>query len=220
MQTSHLIRRPAVLALMVTGALAGPAAAATVDPDTLNPPPPPGADCREDGTWIICHTGLTFDAVNAPIDDFGLPCGTIYETSNDVRRGIRWYGRADRTIVKRVVTQDVEGTWSLSPTGAGPAVSLSAHANWRALSPDTTSPTARTTAPSPCPRIRWSARRSARRSAPERGPVAAPRGKAVVRAFPRGCVQRFFLPCACSTRSVPVPELRLPVMSFALSTTL
>jgi hypothetical protein len=134
MKTSHLIRRAAVLALIVAGAPAGPAAAATIDPDTLNPPPPPGALCRENGTWIICHTGLTYDSVNAPIEDFGLPCGTLYETSHDVRRGIRWYSSADRTIVKRFVSQDIEGTWSLSPTGSGPTVRLTAHANWTTVS--------------------------------------------------------------------------------------
>jgi hypothetical protein len=57
-------------------------------------------------------------------------CGTIYETSTDVRYGIRWYNAADSIIVKRNVTQKVEGTWSLSPDGSGPTVIVTASDNW------------------------------------------------------------------------------------------
>src|SRR5262249_49776460 len=105
------------------------AAAPTVDPSTLIPPPPPGAVCRADGPSVVCHTGLVFDSVNVPID-FGLPCGVVYETSTDVRPGIRWYEPSSGTIAMRFVRQDLGGTWSLSPTGAQPRVTISAHANW------------------------------------------------------------------------------------------
>jgi hypothetical protein len=129
-------RRARLRALVGAGilALAGlvwtavPAAAGpVVDPDTLQPPPPPGAECRLDGQWIICQTSLVLELVNEPI--IAIPCGQIYETSTDVRSGIRFYN-AEGLLVKRFATQDVEGTWSLSPTGEGPTADVRAHANW------------------------------------------------------------------------------------------
>jgi hypothetical protein len=124
------LRRVAAIALLtmvvaVPSALAG----STVDPDTLIPPPPPGAECSATGAFVICHTDFVESAVNEPI--FDLPCGTIYLTINDVRRGIRWYDSSDLTIVKRLVFQDAEGSLSLSPTGEGPTVTVTVHANWR-----------------------------------------------------------------------------------------
>ena len=126
----RIVRRAAALgagiALML--AAAAPASAGpTVDPSTLTPPPPPGAECRLDGRWIICQTSLVIELVNEPIVE--LPCGQIYETSTDVRSGIRFYN-TEGLLVKRFATQDVEGTWSLSPTGEGPTVDVRAHANW------------------------------------------------------------------------------------------
>ena len=53
---------------------------------------------------------------------FGLPCGTLYETVYDLREGIRWY--LDGKLVRRFVSQNAEGTWSLSPTGDGPTVTM------------------------------------------------------------------------------------------------
>ncbi len=103
----------------------------SVDPAALTPAPSQvgaTAECRADGRWIICHTELVFDNVDVP--DFDIGCGMIYETSHDVRRGIRWYDAADSVIVKRHVTQDLRGTLSLSPDGTGPTVNLTAHDNW------------------------------------------------------------------------------------------
>jgi hypothetical protein len=117
-----------------TQTAAGPAFATgskTVDPAALTPAPllvGAQAECRADGQWILCHTTLALTLVNEPA--FDLTCGTVYETSRDVRLGTRWYNAADSVIVKRHVTQDLEGTWSLSPEGAGPTVAISAHANW------------------------------------------------------------------------------------------
>ena len=109
---------------------AGPAAAGpVVDPSTLQPEPPPGAVCRANGTWTICQTTFLVDVVNAPIVYLDLPCGTVYETIVDLREGVRWY--LDGKLIKRFVSQNAEGTWSLSPTGAAPAVKISLHANWR-----------------------------------------------------------------------------------------
>jgi hypothetical protein len=107
------------------------AAGKAIDPAALTPAPllvGAQAECRADGRWILCHTTLAFEPVNEPV--FDLPCGTVYETSRDVRLGTRWYNAADSVIAKRHVTQDLEGTWSLSPDGAAPTVAISANANW------------------------------------------------------------------------------------------
>lgn len=116
-----------------TQSFSGPSLAATdksVDPGSLTPAPAPPieADCKADGRWIICHTTLDIENVNIADGDFG--CGTVYETSRDVRYGIRWYDAADSVIVKRHVTQDVRGTLSLSPDGGGPTATITAHDNW------------------------------------------------------------------------------------------
>ena len=72
--------------VLAVPALAGP----IVDPDTLQPVPP-NATCRDDGRQIICDTFIDEVAVNEPIPDFDLPCGTIYETSHYHGAGTRWY---------------------------------------------------------------------------------------------------------------------------------
>ena len=118
-----------ILALAGLVGMAVPAAAGPlVDPDTLQPPPPPGAECRLDGQWIICQTSFVEDLVNEPTG-IVLPCGELYDTSHDVRSGIRFYN-AEGLLVKRFVTQASDGTFSLSPTGEGPAVDLRVNANW------------------------------------------------------------------------------------------
>jgi hypothetical protein len=105
--------------------MAAPAAAGPiVDPSTLQPEPP-NAVCREDGRQVICDTFLVEEVVNEPIADFDLPCGTIYETSHFRGDGTRWY--VDGKIVRRHVAASLDGTWSLSPTGAGPTVKISGY---------------------------------------------------------------------------------------------
>lgn len=119
-----------ILALAGLVGMAMPAAAGPlVDPDTLQPPPPPGAECRLDGAWIICQTSLSFTPVNEPILDIELPCGTMYYTGSDVRSSIRWYGADDRKLVKRFVSFETDSVVSLSPTGAGPTATLTQHGN-------------------------------------------------------------------------------------------
>src|SRR5215208_1880871 len=78
-----------------------------VDPAALTPAPllvGAEAECRAGGQWILCHTRLALELVNEPV--FDLTCGTVYETSQDVRLGTRWYDAADSVIVKRHVRQD------------------------------------------------------------------------------------------------------------------
>lgn len=134
-----MIKRHSPIAIAVATVLAGltltsgtASASSPVDPDTLQPPPPPGAECRAIGSGVRCDTFFLVDVVNEP--GFELPCGTFYETIYDLRTGIRWYD-TDGNLVKRLVHQDAEGTWSLSPTGAGPTVSVSAHGGWGEVYP-------------------------------------------------------------------------------------
>jgi hypothetical protein len=114
-----------VLALIPVLALTA-SAGEIVDPNTLTPVPP-NATCRDDGRQIICDTFVVEDFVNDPIPDFDLPCGTIYETSHYRGDGTRWY--VDRLAVRRHVAASLEGTWSLSPTGAGPTVNISGYSS-------------------------------------------------------------------------------------------
>jgi hypothetical protein len=119
----------AVVALAASAlALVGGATGGNIipDPSILQPPPPQGAVCRADGPYIICDTFLDASIENEPI--FDLPCGTVYETSTDLRDGTRWY--VDNLLVKRRVVAHQDGTWSLSPTGEGPTVAVEANWNW------------------------------------------------------------------------------------------
>jgi hypothetical protein len=126
----HPIRTfAAISVLAVTAIIAVPAPAMAgpiVDPASLTPAPPPGAVCRADGDWTICHTVFLEDVTNEPA--FELPCGTVYQTSHDPRTGLRWY--FDGLLVKRQVFSLYEGTWSLSPTGGGPTVSFIGRRTW------------------------------------------------------------------------------------------
>ncbi len=61
----------------------------SVDPDTLTPPPPPGAQCKETGNYVICHTSGDESWADQP--DFMLSCGRAYTTGYAHREGIRWY---------------------------------------------------------------------------------------------------------------------------------
>jgi hypothetical protein len=119
-----------MLALVAAAITAGAALAAprTIDPNTLTPPPPPGAECKDTGNYIICQTFFDEPSlVNEPA--FELSCGTVYETSNVHREGIRWYS-PEGLLLKRFVREDAEGTLSLSDTGEGPTVRFFAHDNW------------------------------------------------------------------------------------------
>jgi hypothetical protein len=122
-----LARIALILGLAGLAVPAGATAGSVIpDPSVLQPPPPPGAICRDDGTYTICQTTLNFTSLNDPI--FDLPCGTLYETSTDDRQGIRWY--VDGLLVKRRVVAHLRGTWSLSPTGDRPTLSIAGDWNW------------------------------------------------------------------------------------------
>ena len=108
-----------VMMLLAAPAAAGP----PVDPSTLEPEPP-NAVCREDGRQVICDTFFVEDPVNEATGDV-LPCGAIYQTSHYRGDGTRWY--VDGKVVRRHVAASLDGTWSLSPTGAGPTVKISGY---------------------------------------------------------------------------------------------
>ena len=108
-----------VLIWMAAPAAAGP----IVDPSTLEPEPP-NAVCREDGRQVICDTFVVEEPVNEATGDV-LPCGAIYQTSHYRGDGTRWY--VDGKVVRRHVAASLDGTWSLSPTGAGPTVKISGY---------------------------------------------------------------------------------------------
>jgi len=115
-----------LLAMVVATITAGAAMAAptNIDPDTLTPPPPEGALCYGNGQYIICQTEFEDPVANEPFLD--LPCGTTYLTASDHREVIRWY--SDGLLVKKFITQDAQGTLSLSAIGEpGPTVRFFAH---------------------------------------------------------------------------------------------
>src|SRR3954453_123374 len=125
-----LMRKLALAVSLVIASLglAASASAAGVDPNTLQPVPP-NATCHDAGQQIVCDTFLAEFLVNAPNPDLELPCGRGYETSYYRGDGTRWY--VNRLLVTRHVAASLVGTFSLSPTGAGPTVNIGAHSsNW------------------------------------------------------------------------------------------
>jgi hypothetical protein len=126
-----LRRIAAVLAYVLCAAVALPATAANagplVDPSGFTPAPPPGAECREHGTSVLCRTRFTFVEEAVPVME--LPCGTVYENSLIPRNIFTEY--VDGLLVGRHVTSHVTGTWSLSPTGVEPSVRIHSGWNWR-----------------------------------------------------------------------------------------
>ncbi len=100
-----------------------------VDPTTLTPPLKPFRVCYEDGPWVKCDTSDPAESyANQEIDEFGLPCGTIYESGTVTTHATRWY--AALLLVERDAQAHVHGSWSLSPTGSGAAVSFAVDNSW------------------------------------------------------------------------------------------
>ena len=109
-----------IVGAFVVGAPTASAAPASVDPLTLEPPPPPDARCAVSGRYVICRTVIDFSVEAEPVTDLGLPCGTVYFTATDVRHGLRFYENG--LLVRRHVTAPggVFGFVSLSASGEGP----------------------------------------------------------------------------------------------------
>ena len=124
-------RRGLFLAVSILAilSLAGPTGAFArdrVDPTSLTPPLEPYRICYQQGPWVNCDTSSVSTITNEPA--FDLPCGVVYETSTETRNATRWY--RDGLLVERIVQSKVRGTWSLSPTGAGPTVGIAANQSW------------------------------------------------------------------------------------------
>lgn len=127
--TVHPRRLLFVVTIAAVASLGGATATSAqtlVDPTTLTPPLLPFRICYEDGPWVKCDTSGTDTIENEPV--FDLPCGTIHETATAISHATRWY--RDGLLVERNATQSVRGTWSLSPTGAGPTVDIAANDGW------------------------------------------------------------------------------------------
>jgi hypothetical protein len=123
-------KRYALVILVAATALlfvAAPVAARQqVDGTTLTPPVDPGTPCYQEGPWVRCDTSSVSAYANE--EAFGISCGTLYETGVDDRHATRWY--RDGLLVKRSVQASFRGSWSLSPTGDGPRVTVYGDSNW------------------------------------------------------------------------------------------
>lgn len=124
---SKLLRHALLAAMLAGTALvtsAGVTLGASVDPATLTPQPPPGARCFTSGPGrVICDPFLNLEIENQP--DFEAPCGLLYVTGTDERDGTRYYENG--LLVRRHITFNINVTWSLSPSGEGPTLTLIAH---------------------------------------------------------------------------------------------
>jgi hypothetical protein len=121
----------AAAAVVLAAAPAG--ARAQIDPSTLSPVPPAGADCWGTGADdVVCHTFVNVDPVGEPALD--LTCGTLYLTGPDHRLGTRWYSAG--VLQRRLVRQDVDQTVSLQPDMSGRTLHVEQHASWWGVSDD------------------------------------------------------------------------------------
>jgi hypothetical protein len=118
-----------VAVLVATASLAGATGAAartSVDPTSLTPPLKPFRVCWQLGPYVQCDTSGDIFSQNEPVDV--APCGQLYETAEYRSHSTRWY--EDGLIIRRQVQEHDAGTWSLSPTGAGPRVTFMRDASW------------------------------------------------------------------------------------------
>ena len=126
MRSRRLLLVAMIAAVASLGGASATSAHTLVDPTTLTPPLLPFRICYEDGPWVKCDTSGTETWENEPV--FDLPCGTIYETATAIAHATRWYENG--LLVERNATERIRGTWSLSPTGAGPTVDIAANDGW------------------------------------------------------------------------------------------
>ena len=97
-----------------------------VDPTSLTPPLKPFRVCWQLGPYVQCDTSGDTFVTNEPTDV--APCGQIYQTVEFKSHSTRWY--QDGLIIRRQVQEHDDGTWSLSPTGAGPTVAFQKDSSW------------------------------------------------------------------------------------------
>jgi hypothetical protein len=129
MKPRRLLLITAIVAIASLGGASVTTAHTLVDPTTLTPPLKPFRVCYEDGPWVKCDTSdPTTTYANQPTDDFGFPCGTIFESATITTHATRWY--QNLLLVERDAQEHIAGTWSLSPTGSGPTVAFAADNSW------------------------------------------------------------------------------------------
>jgi hypothetical protein len=97
-----------------------------VDPTTLTPPLKPNRICYQLGPTVQCDT--SGDVTNENVEADELPCGLLYGSSHEVSNSTRFY--QDGLLVRRAVQEQITGTWSLSPIGAGPTVAWAVDDSW------------------------------------------------------------------------------------------
>ncbi len=127
-RTWRLVLAATTLAIALLGT-AGMASAARVqvDPTSLTPPLKAFRVCVLEGERISCDTSTTDSWANVPILE--LPCGTLYESATRVGKSVRYYN-LDKLLVERNAVEKIDGSWTLSPVGAGPALTISADDGW------------------------------------------------------------------------------------------
>jgi hypothetical protein len=127
-RASRLVLAATMLAIAMLGS-AGIASAAhvQVDPTSLTPPLQPYRVCYLDGQSIRCDTST--NASWAIVPAFDLPCGTVYESATRVGRSVRYYN-LDKLLVERNAEEEINGSWTLSPTGAGPFLQIRVNDGW------------------------------------------------------------------------------------------
>jgi hypothetical protein len=128
MKTRRFILSVAIAAVASLSGATITSARTLVDPTSLTPPLLPFRVCYEDGPWVKCDTSGAGSWENQAIDEFDLSCGTIYETAADTTHATRWY--ENLLLVERDAQTHVSGTWTLSPTGAGPSVRFGIDLSW------------------------------------------------------------------------------------------
>ncbi|MEA2549073.1 MAG: hypothetical protein QOE42_1671 [Chloroflexota bacterium] len=123
-------RRPIFLAIVLTisslGLGSGVSARTLVDPTSLTPPLLPIRICYQLGPEVQCDTSGDVTYENRETDE--LPCGLIYQSGHEITNSTRFY--RDGLLVRRAVQERITGTWSLSPTGAGPTVAWAVDDSW------------------------------------------------------------------------------------------
>ncbi len=115
-----------MLAAASLGGAVGASAQTLVDPTTLTPPLKPFRVCFEDGPWVKCDTSGVTTHDYEPAGE--LSCGTVYLAATETTHATRWY--ANLLLVERNADYKMRGSWSLSPSGAGPTVDIAADFSW------------------------------------------------------------------------------------------
>ena len=116
----------AAFAIAASALAPGALARTLVDPTTLTPPLKPFRVCWQLGPTVQCDTSGDVTYENRETDV--APCGLIYQSGHEVSNSTRYYQNG--LLVRRAVQEQITGTWSLSPTGAGPTVEWAVDDSW------------------------------------------------------------------------------------------